>query len=64
MWNKKLLELGYSQREIEEDETISGEIYMENGVLFLDYPVLCNVNDVEKYLYEWFGGENVESDLF
>lgn len=64
MWNEKLRELGFSEDDIFYDETIGGEIYMENGKLYLDYPVMCNVENIENYLYEWFGRDNVTADLF
>ena len=65
MWDAKLLELGYSKEDVEENETIRGEIYMEGGYLYLDYPVLCNVDqDIKTILDGWFGSENVVSDSF
>lgn len=42
-------------------ETLIGEIYEEDGNLYLDYPVLCNIDfDIKEVLNSWFGSENVE----
>lgn len=42
--------------------TLLGEIYSEGDYLYLDYPVMCNIDfDILKVLEDWFGDNNVES---
>lgn len=43
-------------------DTLLGDIYSEGDYLYLDYPVLCNIDfDILKVLKEWFGENNVEA---
>ena len=42
------------------DYTLKGEIYSENDELYLDYPVMCNLDlPIEEILGELFGKENI-----
>lgn len=43
-------------------DTLLGYIYSEGEYLYLDYPVMCNIDfDILKVLKEWFGNDNVEA---
>lgn len=43
-------------------DTLLGDIYSEGDYLYLDYPVMCNIDfDILKVLKEWFGDNNVEA---
>lgn len=43
-------------------DTLLGEIYSEKDYLYLDYPVMCNIDfNILKVLKEWFGDNNVEA---
>lgn len=60
-WDRKLLSLGYSQKEIDDDDTISGYIYEGDGYLTLSYSVMCNVDEsISGILRAEFGKYNVE----
>lgn len=62
-WDRKLLSLGYSQEEINTDDSIRGYIYEEDGCLILSYPVMCNIEeDIRSILQAEFGKHNVEAE--
>lgn len=43
-------------------DTLLGNIYEEGDYLYLDYPVMCNIEfDILRVLKNWFGDNNVES---
>lgn len=43
-------------------DTLLGEIYSEKNYIYLDYPVMCNIDfNILKVLEEWFGDNNVEA---
>lgn len=66
-WFDKLIEEHYFDKEgncIYEHlrDTYEGTIYSEANYLYLDYPVMCNIDfDILKVLKEWFGDNNVEA---
>lgn len=63
-WNSKLLTLGYTQEQIDEDDSIGGCIYEDgDGYLVLSYSVMCNVDEsISAILRAEFGAYNVSVD--
>ena len=63
-WFNELVRQGVYDKEssFATDTTLLGDIYSEDDYLYLDYPVLCNIDfDILKVLKEWFGENNVEA---
>jgi hypothetical protein len=43
-------------------DTLLGDIYSEGDYLYLDYPVMCNIDfNILEVLKKWFGDNNVET---
>jgi hypothetical protein len=64
-WDAKLKELGYSPKDIADDEFIAGRIYEENGYLVLSYPIMCNISeDIFDILLKRFGAKNVKCEYY
>ena len=61
MWDGILKNWGYSEEEIRDDSTISGDIRREGDYIILDYSIMCNLDySAEEKLNEIFGKENVK----
>lgn len=63
-WFNELVRQGVYDKEssFATDTFLLGDIYSEDDYLYLDYPVLCNIDfDILKVLKEWFGENNVEA---
>ena len=62
-WFNELVRQGvYDKDSSLATDTLLGDIYSEDDYLYLDYPVLCNIDfDILKVLKEWFGESNVEA---
>ncbi len=61
IWNSILRNWGYSEEDIENDCTISGDIREKGEYIILDYSIMCNLDEsVERKLVELFGEENVK----
>jgi hypothetical protein len=65
-WDKEIKDLGYFNESGNciygeyLDYTVRGEIYSEGEYLYLDYPVMCNIDqDIKEILENWFGKGNV-----
>lgn len=64
-WDAKLKELGYSPKDIADDEFIAGRICEENGHLVLSYPIMCNISeDIFDILSKQFGAKNVKCEYY
>lgn len=60
-FHARLKRWGYTDEEISNDSTISGNIYQEGpGVVVISYGVMCNINeDIYGLLASTFGNNNV-----
>lgn len=62
IWNSVLRDWGYSEKDIENDDTIYGIIRRkDNDYIILDYSIMCNLDfDALDKLRDIFGTENVK----
>jgi hypothetical protein len=62
IWNSVLRDWGYSEEDIENDDTIYGIIRRkDNDYIILDYSIMCNLDfDALDKLRDIFGTENVK----
>lgn len=62
IWNSVLRDWGYSEEDIENDDTIYGIIRRkDNDYIILDYSIMCNLDfDALGKLRDIFGTENVK----